>query len=389
VNAPARVVPEDIDAFSKIMRGFAESGATIAFEGGGTALGFGYDAERVDGVLSTARLDSVVAYAPDDFTVTAEAGVTLAALQATVAARGQRVALDAPDAARATLGGLVATNGFGPLRARYGTLRDLVLGATLVRADGVVVRGGGTVVKNVAGFDVPKLLVGSLGTLGCIARVTLRLHPLAEVAHTASVACPSAGDVWRLWASLVAAQLEPAAVVAVATDEGFALSVRFEGFAAGVQQQARAFAGCARSADLAEDVAADVDAVHDAARTARAVHVKAAYPASRFAEVDAAAFAPLRAALTRGAFAAYPSVGVAFAAGDADDADAACAALENARAAVEREGGSLVLLAAPQQVRARVDVYGTIPPSFALMRSIKERFDPQRICNRGRFIGKL
>lgn len=391
------LAPESIDALSAAMRDAHAQDAALAFEGGGTALGFGYDAERVDAVVSTRRLDRIVAFAPDDLTVTVESGVTLAALQETVATRGQRLALDAPNADRATLGGLMATNGFGPLRARYGTLRDLVLGATLVRADGVAVRGGGTVVKNVAGFDVPKLLIGSLGTLGCIARVTLRLHPLPEATQTACALCPSAEAVWQLWAALVGAQLEPAAVVAAATDEGFALSARFEGFAAGVEEQTRTFGERARALGLGAVAAEDVDAAHNAARSAssvaggvaRTLRVKATYPASRFAALHAEAFAPLRAALARPAFVAYSSVGVAFAAGDAPDVDAACAELERARGAVERDGGSLVLLAAPQDVHARVDVFGTAPPALALMRAVKERFDPGRRCNRGRFVGGL
>ena len=131
-------------------------------------------------MLGTERLERIVEHAPLDQIVIVEAGVRLASLQDALARSGQMLALDPPWAGRATIGGLVATNAFGPRRTRYGSIRDLIIGISIVRADGTEARGGGKVVKNVAGFDVPKLMVGSLGTLGLIATVNFRLHPLAR-----------------------------------------------------------------------------------------------------------------------------------------------------------------------------------------------------------------
>src|SRR5205085_5839803 len=154
----------------------------------------------------------IVDYLPSDMVLTAEAGVTLAEINAAAREHRQMLALDAPQPDRATIGGLVATGAFGPRRARYGTIRDLIIGVTLVRADGVVARGGGKVVKNVAGFDLPKDACGSLGTLGMIANATFRLHPLPEASETVRFDGLSPDRVFALVLAAREAQLEPSSV---------------------------------------------------------------------------------------------------------------------------------------------------------------------------------
>src|SRR5262249_7892182 len=148
--------------------------------GGGTDLGLGAPPARLDAVLATSGLDRVVEHAPSDQIVVVEAGRTLGQLQSVLAEHGQRLALDPAMPGKKTIGGIVAADAFGPRRARFGSVRDLIIGVSFVRADGAAARGGGKVVKNVAGFDLPKLFVGSLGTLGLITTATFRLHPLPE-----------------------------------------------------------------------------------------------------------------------------------------------------------------------------------------------------------------
>ena len=131
-------------------------------------------------VVDLSGLDQVLEYNPDDLTITVQAGITAGALAALLAPRRQFLALDPPGAATRTLGGMTATNATGPLRVRYGTMRDLLLGVRFVQADGVVTWGGSKVVKSVSGYDVPKLMVGALGTLGVLGELTLRLHPLPD-----------------------------------------------------------------------------------------------------------------------------------------------------------------------------------------------------------------
>src|SRR5262249_38126924 len=161
-----------------------------------------------------------------------------AQIQARARKHGQMLALDPPHPDRITVGGMVATGAFGPCRARYGALRDLILGVTLVRADGVVARGGGKVVKNGAGFDLPEGACGSLGTLGMIASATFRLHPVPEATVTALASAASASEIVDMIARVQKAQLEPARVVALrAPGGGFDLGLAFEGFEKGVHYQ--------------------------------------------------------------------------------------------------------------------------------------------------------
>src|SRR5262249_55811237 len=144
--------------------------------GRGTRLGWGGPPRVLDLVLSLRRLDRIVAHEPADLTIAVEAGVTLGAIAAHVSPHRQLLTLDPPPAARSTVRGVTAPAASGPYRARYGTIRDLLLGVTVARADGTLVKGGGRVVKNVTGYDVPKLHVGALGTLGVIVAAHLRLH---------------------------------------------------------------------------------------------------------------------------------------------------------------------------------------------------------------------
>ncbi|HWM84171.1 MAG TPA: FAD-binding oxidoreductase, partial [Kofleriaceae bacterium] len=287
------------------------------------------------------------------------------------------------------IGGLVATAGFGPRRARYGAIRDLIIGVTLVRADGVVARGGGKVVKNVAGFDLPKLMCGSLGTLGLVAEATFRLHPLPETGATTLFPGLAAEQVPRLVAAMRQSQLEPSSAVALRSGAGFDLGVRFEGFERGVRQQLASAAEIGRAAGTPCESLADDQAFwqgHDRARAAAPLRVKLAALPSRLVEVDAL-LAPLFGALRAGTFAWYATLGIGFAGGEIADEDGAAAALAAARARLVDLGGSLVVEAAPG--RLAIDPWGPPPAAFALMTELKQRFDPHRRLNPGRFVGGL
>lgn len=202
-------------------------------------------------VVSTRCLDRVLEHEPGDLTCIAEAGVRLSALDAALAPHGQHLALDPPG--DPTLGACVAGNLSGPGSHRYGTIRDLVLGVTVVLADGSLGSSGGKVVKNVAGYDLAKLFCGSHGRLGLVARVALRLHPRPAVRRTlvARVDDPEHG-----WRALHRSQLEPAAVDLLGPDR---LAVRFEGGAEAVGSQlgaARALLGGDQDDDVWDEVAA-------------------------------------------------------------------------------------------------------------------------------------
>ena len=363
--------------------------------GGGTDLEAGGVPESVDVLLATRRLDRIVEHAPSDQIAVVEAGVTLAALGEALAAHGQRLALDPPLPERATVGGVVAANAFGPRRARYGAARDLLIGVTFVRADGRLARGGGKVVKNVAGFDMPRLMAGSLGTLGLIATATFRLHPLPEASATLAAPRLATGTLRALLARVRDAQLEPDSVVALRAAGGrFDLAVRFEGFKPSVAAQRDRLARLCREAsleveDLDESAARALWARHDAARRAGTVRVKIAALPSALEAVEFGVFAPLAEAFGEVACVWYPTLGLGFAGGSPRDASVGAVALEAARDSLAQGGGSLVLLAAPEAVRAAADPWGAAPSGLSLMRAVKLRLDPGRRLAPGRFVGGI
>jgi glycolate oxidase FAD binding subunit len=372
----------------------ARSGASVGFVGGGTSLALGRPPRTLDAVLRTERLDRIVEHAPSDQIVVVEAGLTLAALQRAVAAHGQRLAFDPPLPERRTIGGLVATNAFGPRRTRYGTLRDLVIGISLVRADGVVAKGGGKVVKNVAGFDLPKMMIGSLGTLGLVATVTFRLHPLPETGVTLAARSLTARGVRALVIAMRDAQLEPSAVAALLEGSRFDVAIRFEGFEEGVKEQvARTLALVARGPApcdaLSEAEARTFWERHDALRTAGPFRVKAAMLPSALEEFFESVLPTLRGAVSEAALAVYPALGISFFSGAPSDDAATAAAVTSLRGFLAASGGSLVLEEAPAGVRALADPWGSPPASFPLMRSLKAQLDPGARLNPGRFVGGI
>jgi glycolate oxidase FAD binding subunit len=391
VRPRVELEPASLDEAAEAMRALAAEKAAVAFVGGGTDLELGAPPARLDAVVRTRRLARVIEHAPSDQIVAVEAGLPLAALQRHLAPHGQRLALDPPLPDRATIGGIVAANAFGPRRTRFGSVRDLVIGITVVRADGVVARGGGKVVKNVAGFDLPRLYCGSLGTLGLVAEVVFRLHPLPEASASLVLGGLSAPTVLEVVRTVLDARLEPVAAVALAEGEGFRLALRFEGFAPGVADQVDRFVAlpAARGAErLGGADEAALWARHDAARRAGAVRLKAAFAPAALGPA-AAALRLVAAALRAPETVLYPTLGIATVAGELDAAPAAALAIEAARAALRPAGGSVVVTAAPAELRAATDVWGPASPAVGVMRRLKRELDPDARLAPGRFVGGI
>lgn len=379
-----------------VLRETARDGLKLVFAGGRTDIELGAPPIGLDAVVDSAAMSRVIEYAPADQIVVAESGVRLASLQATLASRNQRLALDPPRADRATVGGIVAANAFGPLRHRYGSVRDLLIGISFVRADGVEARGGGKVVKNVAGFDVPKLLTGSLGTLGFITTATFRLHPLPEANATLILPSRSPAQVRRLINDIRAAALEPAALVCLAfgRPDAMEVGIRVEGFEAGVAEQVERLVRLAGAGGTAVDVADESSGAafwsrHESARVSGGLRIRLAAPASSVEAVAREGLAKLFAAVDRPSLVWYPSLGLGFFSGEPGDASAASVSLASSRRVFEGLGGSLTLAAAPAPVRAVVEAWGRPPASLPLMRSLKDRLDPAGRLAPGRFVGGI
>jgi glycolate oxidase FAD binding subunit len=320
--------------------------------------------------------------------------MTHAALREVLAAHRQWLALDAPFPDRATVGGVVAANAFGPRRARFGAARDLVLGVSVVRADGTAAKGGGRVVKNVAGFDLPRLMVGSLGTLAMLTTVTFRVHPLPETAATVLFPALEPGRAWALAVAWRAAQLEPTSAAALLASDRVDLGARFEGFEAGVSDQVRRLLDAAAKLGIEGGRLSDADAAafwerHDEVREEGPLRLKLSATPSRFPDAARTWLPRVLGELSPSRAVFYPTLGIAFASGEPADAAGLVAAVHEARVAAASAGGSLVVCDAPPAIRGAVDPFGPPPPSIDLMRSLKERFDPDHRLAPGRFVGGI
>ncbi len=390
------VTPRSIDELAQIVRELHDARKTFAFVGGGTHLELGNAPRSLDTVVRMTALDAVVDYTPEDQTITVEAGITLAELDRVLEQHGQMLPLDVADRTRSTVGGLVATNAYGRRRQRYGTAKDLIVGVGIVRPDGVRARGGGKVVKNVAGFDLPKLMVGSLGTLGAIATVTFRLYPIAQTTRAAALTFEDANDVAAATRALLQHQLEPESVAVYNYDT---LVISISGTQRGVDAQMTTLldgiapACSARARELSELERESYEQRERAVRRDGAWRVRIAAPPS----TDAALLGAVPQAPPLAVPVAYPLLGVALHSyADAPAADGIDSTrndwpmiLRERVAAETRGAGNVVIAAMPDEARGAIDAWGPPPPSFALMRAMKHNFDPHGLCNPGRFIGGL
>src|SRR5437762_7956527 len=215
-----------------------EAGLAVIPRGGGTKLAWGNPLSRADLILSTVRLNKILEHAWADLTVTVEAGCSIQTLQETLAQHGQRLALDPLWPEKATVGGILSTNDSGALRLRFGALRDLIIGVTIALPDGTLASSGGKVVKNVAGYDLPKLVTGAFGTLGVITRAVFRLHPLPLNSRSFSVSTANAEETQKLVLAVQDSKLAHAFLQSHFSDEKPPASdILFEGTEAGLAAQ--------------------------------------------------------------------------------------------------------------------------------------------------------
>jgi glycolate oxidase FAD binding subunit len=360
----SEVIPGSIDELSRVVSDAASRGLAVGVRGAGSKAGWAAPGEPVDLTIDTRGLDQIIEHAAGDLVVTARAGVTLAALQNRVAAAAQWLALDPPENG-ATLGGVVATAASGPRRLLFGTPRDLLIGITVVLADGTIAHSGGKVVKNVAGYDLGKLFTGSFGTLGVIAECTFRLHPLqpARRVVTAAPADPAAA------ASLVFAS---GAVPSALEWDGQTLTAVFESIESAADEQ---------SADVATAIDGDVSDALPAGfgeRPPGPVRLKLTHRLGALREVLAVVASRLPEASVR----AHVGSGVVWV--GADD----LAELSALRDGVAAYDGGVVVLEAPAEAKRDVDVWGPVR-GLPVMRRIKEQFDPDGRMSPGRFVGGI
>ena len=399
------VEPTTVTGVSRILALANARGLAVVPTGRGARLGWGAPPRRLDVLLSLAKLDRVLAHEPADLTLSVEGGATLEALNATLGAHRQFLPLDPAHPELSTIGGLIATGAAGPYRARYGTMRDLLLGLTVVRADGTVVKGGGRVVKNVSGYDIPKLHVGALGTLGVVVEAHLRLHarPAEERSwvfgfRSAEAALDAALEVRDT--SIVASRcqiLTAGALRALGESEppDAALAVTIGSVPEAVHAQGARLADIvSRSGSAAIEVSdadafwrrvADLTWAEDPARhLALRIGVRPSDTVKALRAVEAAqpAGATLRATID-------VATGVLHAAATPIGGAQAVGLVTRVRAALTPLGASCVIEHAPAEVLPTLDVWGDVGPALEPMRRLKGELDPAGVLNPGRFVGGI
>ncbi|MGH3774458.1 MAG: FAD-binding oxidoreductase [Pseudonocardiaceae bacterium] len=378
-GVPARWVawPHSTGEVSAVLRAAAGLGLRVVPRGTGTRLSWGVPPTDLDLIVDTSRMAAVLAHVAGDLVVTAQAGLQMVDLQNVLAPYRQRLALDSAG----TIGGTIATAASGPLRYRYGSVRDLLIGITVVLADGTVTRSGGTVVKNVAGYDLGKLYTGSLGTLGVITEAVFRLHPLPQASRWATVPAPDATRAAAAVAAVRASQHDPVALEVDRDAPGgpVTVGIALEGVAGGID---------ARATDVADLLAAAAGTSatvteHPPDWWGRPPHPPQGPAATVTCEPTGLADLLARAP---GALRGCAGVGV-FVAG-LTDGDRLATELSALRTVAVRHGGSVVLRCAPPHRRTGLDVWGPVP-ALELMRRLKNQFDPEHRLSPGRFVGGI
>jgi glycolate oxidase FAD binding subunit len=397
-----------------VLREADSAGLSVVPRGSGSKLGWGNPPIRADLVLSTTRLNRVIEHASADLTVSVEAGCTIGTLQETLAQHGQRVAIDPLWPEHTTIGGLLSTNDSGTLRIRYGGLRDLIIGVTVALPDGTLASSGGKVVKNVAGYDLPKLVTGALGTLGVITRAVFRLHPLPHNVKSFRFAVRDAADANRLVLAIQDSKLAHTGLqVRFSSGAQPEVDIRFDGTDAGLAAQTetlRKLAAPSTETQSNEDVwharqhlfGENPWSAASLARPTAATPPDGTLPAHDSQPTAIAKFSVLPTSIAntceqlRG-LAEPPNIhwsavvqgtGLGWIRLGPANANAIQQLLQTLRSQLEPAGGSLVVQYRSPEI-PEIEAWGNPGDALALMLSVKQQFDARKTLNPGRFVGGI
>ena len=406
--------PGNIEQLSEVMVAASDANMAVTPWGGGTRVALGNAVSRLDMVVDLFRMSKIIAHNPADLTTTVEAGVTIENLRETLAEHGQFLALDPPLPARATIGGTLATGVSGPLKAQYGNPRDLVIGMKVVQADGTIVKSGGEVVKNVSGYDMARLHIGGLGTLGIIAEISFKLTPLPRSEATLLAAFETGQQCLDAGLSVFRSYVMPLALTAfdgkvneraqiVDIDGNHFLAIRLGGRPRTLERQLNDCASICReyNAKAIENMdeaqtsviwrkLADFgwDEATTPLMTGRASVVPSKISSLVKAMEQSAGDSSFRPAIVY-----HPGYGTVLLNWFADTEDVSDEVVANvlnqARDAVHKAEGRMIIERCPVSVKARFDVWDDVGEPLTTMRRMKEQYDPKGILNPGRFVGGI
>ena len=410
------VEPSDAQAVANTLSWAFREKLSVLIRGSGTKLGWGPTPRAFDVLLSTTRLNSVTAHRHGDLTATVQAGATLAHTNEQLARHRQWIPLDPPAAGRATIGGLVATNDSGPRRHRYGAPRDLIIGVELARADGRIAKGGGIVVKNVAGYDLPRLMTGSFGSLGVILSATFKLYPMPTASRTVVVDLRDPAELGTLAAKVLASPLAPTTLefelsppqhplqhpsaaaapgaplqhpsAAAAPGAPLRALIRFESIETAVEQQAQEAFRLARNNSSRIVGGEDEEALWEQ-------HSRRPWDGDG-AVVKVSVLPTELPGLLRWLSQSSGSTEVSgraglsvFLARIGGSAEAQARLISGLRDMSPPGRGSVVIVRGSPELKSLVDVWGPIGDGLPLMRAVKQQFDPAGILNPGRGPGGI
>ena len=404
----AVVLPGSIQEIQDVLRFAAKQDLSVMPAGAGTKLGIGNLPQKVDVVLATTRLNSVIEYEPADLTVTVEAGIPLAVLQTELAKYRQFLSLNPPYADRCTIGGIVSTNVSGSFRLRHGTARNQVLGLKVVHANGTVVKSGGKVVKNVAGYDLNKLYIGAFGTLGIITEVTLKLSPIPARQAILTADFRNVQEAVDTGLSIVGSQTLPLFVnllanadprlsEASATKNEPMLAVGFGGDTETVawqltqcrevMEQNGAIGVTVVEGESQQHLQETIQEFPADSRSIEVVIAKLNLKRTDIAEFAAqvgdanwARHVQMMALL--GSDVLYLTLPIM----SNTDFQQLADALTQLRQSAMKAQGNLIIETAPSELKRYIDVWGSVGGTLSLMKQVKAKFDPGGLLNPGRFI---
>ncbi len=397
--------PRSLDEVADALRSAHDEGRVVVPWGGGTLMGLGNVPECADLAVDLTALNQVVSYEPDDLTIAVQAGCRVAELESLLSENGQILPFDAAEPELATIGGLYASGISGPRRFGYGAMRDLVIGITVMSPRGELARGGGMVVKNVSGYDMMRLHYGALGSLGVILQLNFKVIPAPRGSRTAVLRFSDAASAIDAAMRVRESPLAPTSIVAL--DDGAAIAaglhgapmtllLRADGPEGSVQRQVERLAemasgGAARVVEHEDEETLRLWKAVNQALSARSdgSSIRARIGVAPSEAVDV--MSRLSAISDQGALGqtvmADLGSGQIFVriTSSTSESDA----LSTAWSAMSTLGRHRTLIAAPPDVKIGIDVFGSEPAGFAVMRALKEQFDPSHTLNRGRFIGRL
>ena len=384
------IAPGTAQEVAQVLRYCNSAGLTIIPRGGGTQLGLGNRLSKADFVLSLERLNRVIEHAWGDMTVTVEAGCTIDKLQGVLREHGQQLGADPMQPERATVGGVLATAESGTLRIRYGAIRDLVLGVEMALPDGSVIKAGGKVVKNVAGYDLTKLAIGSLGTLGVITRAVFRLHPIPVATASYVATLPTAAEASKLVLAILDSHLVYTGLqIHARRADQVLVHVRFEGIPESLLDQYAKLgriAGACKFVECAGEVWSERQKLF--VNPGSSVICKCCVLPSQIGSLCDALFrqaGPAEVAVTLVA----QGTGLAEVRLDAAGQQLLMTVLRALRSEVDRLEGTMTVSQCPVAMKDELDVWGTLKDALPLMQRIKQKFDPGHTLNPGRFVGGI